>query len=113
MVFRRAIASDELWEGEKMGLTIGGVPVLLAHIEGCFHAYEDRCLHRQVPLSDGTLQGCMLRCAVHEWEYDLRSGECINPRDRGLRRYPIEVRDGSVFIDTDAGPPPWGGYGLS
>jgi toluene monooxygenase system ferredoxin subunit len=100
MVFRRAIAADNLWSGEKLGLTLDGEAVLLVHIEGQFHAYEDRCLHKQVPLSDGELSGRVLRCSVHEWEYDLSTGECINPRQRCLRRYPLEIRAGVVFIDT-------------
>jgi nitrite reductase/ring-hydroxylating ferredoxin subunit len=101
MVFKRTIASDELWSGEKLGITLDGQAVLLVHIDGQFHAYEDRCLHRQVPLSEGELRGPVLRCPVHEWEYDLRSGACINPRDRCLRRFAIELRDGAVFIDVE------------
>jgi len=100
MAFQRAIASDALWDGEKLGLTLQGEPVLLVHIDGQFHAYEDRCLHKQVPLSDGELSGRVLRCSVHEWEYDVSTGDCINPRHRCLRRYPVEIREGAVFIDT-------------
>jgi nitrite reductase/ring-hydroxylating ferredoxin subunit len=100
MVFKRTIASADLWNGEKLGLTLDGQRVLLVHIDGEFHAYEDRCLHKQVPLSDGELAGRVLRCPVHEWEYDLSTGACINPRDRCLRRFPLEVRDGAVFIDV-------------
>jgi nitrite reductase/ring-hydroxylating ferredoxin subunit len=100
MTFKRTIASDELWSGEKVGLTLDGQAVLLVHIDGQFHAYEDRCLHRQVPLSEGELCGRVLRCPVHEWEYDLSTGACINPRDRRLRRFALELRDGAVFIDV-------------
>jgi nitrite reductase/ring-hydroxylating ferredoxin subunit len=100
MTFKRTIASDELWSGEKVGLTLDGQAVLLVHIDGQFHAYEDRCLHRQVPLSEGELCGRVLRCPVHEWEYDLSTGACINPRDRHLRRFALELRDGAVFIDV-------------
>ena len=101
MVWTHAIAADALWSGEKIGLTLQGQPVLLVHLDDQFHAYEDRCLHKQVTLSDGDMSGYVLRCAVHEWEYDLRTGACINPRDRCLRRYPIQVRDGAVFIDVE------------
>jgi toluene monooxygenase system ferredoxin subunit len=102
MTFRRAIASDELWNGEKLGLTLDGQAVLLVHVDDQFHAYEDRCLHKQVRISDGELRGRVLTCPVHEWEYDVSTGACINPRDRCLRRFALEVRDGAVFIDVDA-----------
>jgi nitrite reductase/ring-hydroxylating ferredoxin subunit len=102
MSFRHAIASEALWSGEKLGLILDGEAILLVHIDGRFHAYEDRCLHKQVPLSDGELSGNVLRCSVHDWEYDMNTGDCINPQHRCLRRYPVEIREGAVFIDTAA-----------
>ena len=99
-MYSRAIASDGLWSGEKLGLELDGQAILLVRFGDTFHAYEDRCLHREVPLSGGDLNGHYLRCPIHEWEYDLETGACINPRDRCLRRYPVQIRDGIVYIDT-------------
>ena len=44
---------------------------------GAVHALEDRCAHRQVPLSMGVVEGDGLRCCYHGW---ARTG----PQPRGL-----------------------------
>lgn len=36
---------------------------------GAVHALEDRCAHRQVPLSMGVVEGEVLRCRYHAWAY--------------------------------------------
>ena len=36
---------------------------------GTVYALEDRCAHRQVPLSMGVVEGDALRCCYHAWTY--------------------------------------------
>src|SRR5271169_1714650 len=36
---------------------------------GTVYALEDRCAHRQVPLSMGVVEGDTLRCCYHAWAY--------------------------------------------
>ena len=72
--------------------------------DGPVFALEDRCAHRQVPLSKGTVDGCTLRCCYHGWRYDA-SGRCIDvpylgkgKLPNGVRRYPCFERDGLIFV---------------
>ena len=73
-------------------------------------ALEDRCAHRQVPLSKGMVDGCTLRCCYHGWRYDA-SGRCIDvpylgkgKLPNGVRRYPCFERDGLIFVWPGMGP---------
>jgi toluene monooxygenase system ferredoxin subunit len=100
MSFQRVAELEDLWSGEKIGLLVQGEPVLLVRIDDVVHAYADRCLHKRAPLSTGTLRGHTLRCAAHEWEYDVVTGECLNPRGQRLERYAVELRDGGIWVDT-------------
>ena len=43
--------------------------VLYRGASGAVHALEDRCAHRQVPLSMGVVEGEALRCCYHAWAY--------------------------------------------
>jgi toluene monooxygenase system ferredoxin subunit len=99
------VALDDLWEGEMIGARVGGAPVLVVNLgpDG-IRAYDDRCPHAGSPLHEGTLRGHTLRCAVHLWEFDARSGEGINPRSCQLRAYSVRVVDGAVMVRrmTDA-----------
>jgi nitrite reductase/ring-hydroxylating ferredoxin subunit len=99
MSFQRVAELEDLWSGEKIGLLVQGEPVLLVRIDDVVHAYADRCLHKRALLSAGILRGHTLRCSSHEWEYDMVTGECLNPRGQRLARYPVELRDGGIWID--------------
>ncbi|MFD7677352.1 Rieske 2Fe-2S domain-containing protein [Streptomyces sp. NPDC060187] len=73
---------------------------------GTVHALEDRCAHRQVPLSMGVVEGDILRCCYHAWAYrgDGRISQipylpkgCERP-PRGVRSYPVREAYGLVFV---------------
>ncbi len=91
----------DLWMGEMRAMEVQGRKVLLVHVENAVTAFPDRCLHKAVALSTGRLEGCVLTCSAHEWQYDVRSGAGINPAGVALPRYPVEVRDGEIWIDID------------
>jgi phenylpropionate dioxygenase-like ring-hydroxylating dioxygenase large terminal subunit len=73
---------------------------------GTVYALEDRCAHRQVPLSMGVVEGDTLRCCYHAWTYRgngrisqipyLPKGTERPPR--GVRSYPVREAYGLVFV---------------
>ena len=99
--------------GERIALYRGA--------SGVVYALEDRCAHRQVPLSMGVVEGDALRCCYHAWAYRgngriwqipyLPKGSARPPR--GVRAYPVREAYGLVFIfpgdpaKADATPLPW------
>lgn len=97
--------SRELRRGKMLARRYAGEPVVLVRPdEGSVFALEDRCAHRQVPLSHGVVKGCAVRCGYHGWAYDA-AGKCIDVpylgRERlpnGVRSYPVHEVDGLIFI---------------
>ena len=78
--------------------------VLFRREDGTPVALEDRCVHRSLPLSQGSLIGDTLQCAYHGLVYDC-SGACIKvpgqpkvPRDARVRNYPVVDRHGCTWI---------------
>jgi phenylpropionate dioxygenase-like ring-hydroxylating dioxygenase large terminal subunit len=73
---------------------------------GMVYALEDRCAHRQVPLSMGVVEGEALRCCYHAWAYRgngrisqipyLPKG--VDRPPRSVRAYPIREAYGLVFV---------------
>jgi phenylpropionate dioxygenase-like ring-hydroxylating dioxygenase large terminal subunit len=73
---------------------------------GRLHAVEDRCAHRQLPLSLGIVVGDRLVCRYHGWEYN-GCGELVEvghtlfgksmPKCK-VRHYPVKVRYGLIWI---------------
>jgi toluene monooxygenase system ferredoxin subunit len=101
-MWRRVSALDDLWSGEMRGTSVDGRPVLLVNIDGRVHAFEDRCAHQGVPLSQGRLAAGVLTCGAHEWQYDAATGNCLNPCGVTLKSFPVEVRDGDIWVEVAA-----------
>jgi nitrite reductase (NADH) small subunit len=85
------------------------------------YAYDNRCIHQGGPVCSGELVGATRRrlgaggeeigelldphemrlvCPWHGWEYDLATGEAAHDRRRRLRRFPVIVEDGVVYVDA-------------
>lgn len=91
--------SRELKPGRTLRRRLAGEPVVVVRTgEGRVLALEDRCAHRQVPLSHGAVKGCTVRCGYHGWAYD-EAGRCVDVpylgRERlpdGVKAYPVDGR---------------------
>jgi toluene monooxygenase system ferredoxin subunit len=103
MTFHRAVTIDDLWSGEKVGVEVCGKPVLLVNVGGVVCAYEDRCRHKGVRLSEGRLDGSVLTCAAHGWEYDVLTGRGVNPEATVLTRYGVRIEGHDVLVDLPQG----------
>lgn len=96
-----------------LGLELcGHALVLFRDGEGRPAALEDRCAHRNVPLSAGTVCEGRLRCAYHGWEYN-RDGEVVRipavpdacAGGGGVAAFPAAEQDGFVWLWMGAAPP--------
>jgi phenylpropionate dioxygenase-like ring-hydroxylating dioxygenase large terminal subunit len=103
--------SREVKPGQAFATRFAGEPIVVMRPKGGeVFELEDRCAHRQVPLSKGTVDGCTLRCGYHGWRYDA-SGSCVDvpylgkaKLPNGVRRYPCFERDGLVFVWPGTSP---------
>ncbi len=95
-------AADDLWAGEMMCFDAGPHEVLVLNVDGALHAYQSLCPHQSQPLFEGRFDGKVLTCRAHEWSFDACTGHGINPRSERLRRFPIRIADGRVFVAVDA-----------
>src|SRR5262245_38189757 len=94
---------DLMPKGRRV-LKAGAKQILLVADGDRLFAINNRCPHEGYPLSEGTLgPSCTLTCNWHNWKFDLATGETLVGGDR-LRRYPIEERDGRLFIDIADAP---------
>jgi vanillate monooxygenase len=80
-------------------------PVMLyRRADGAPVALEDRCCHRNLPLSEGRIEGDDVRCGYHGLRFDA-AGACIEvpgqravPPGARVRSYPLVERWGWVWI---------------
>jgi len=51
------------------------------------------------PLGDGPLEGKIVTCPWHGWQYDVTTGKIVQNPSVGVACYAVEVRGAEVFVD--------------
>ena len=98
-----AALSSEL-QDKPVARTLLGKPVVLFRANGKVAALEDRCCHRNAPLSCGTLEAPGIRCGYHGLLFGA-DGHCVEipgqshiPKKACVRAFPVEERNQIVWI---------------
>ena len=63
-----------------------------------YYALDDRCPHRQGPLSQGIVHGAAVTCPLHNWVIALDSGRAREPDNGCVRTYPVKLESGHLYI---------------
>lgn len=101
MTFKRVCTLDDVWEGEMDEFEVEGVEVLIVHADGGeVRAYHGRCPHQEHPLVEGLLEGKVLTCSAHLWQFDVVTGEGVNPEGCQLKRFPTRIEKEEVWVDV-------------
>lgn len=115
---RHAVCNvSDLPVGGRVIATIGdtsSVSIGVFNVRGEIVAFRNHCPHAGAPVCVGTLgdavvssglgerhlehEGCILKCPWHAWEFKLPEGVTLTQPQFRLRRYPVEVEDGQVFV---------------
>jgi nitrite reductase (NADH) small subunit len=96
--FQAVAKVDEIDPGTLACVRVDEEELALARIDGEFYAVQGHCLHLQGPLCEGRLEGHVLSCPWHGWQYDVRTGENEFDRAIKLETYDVQVEDGEVRV---------------
>jgi nitrite reductase/ring-hydroxylating ferredoxin subunit len=80
-------------------LKIGERRLCLARNKSGVFAIDDGCTHAKASLSQGyiTPYGEVV-CPLHNYRFDLKTGDCSQAGCPAVNTYPVEETDGKVFI---------------
>jgi 3-phenylpropionate/trans-cinnamate dioxygenase ferredoxin component len=101
MAFEKACALADIPADEALKVTVDRYDVAVARHDDEVFAVQDLCSHAAVALSEGEVEDCTVECWLHGSKFDLRTGKPTSlPATEPVATFPVEVRDGDVWIDT-------------
>lgn len=82
----------------KIKTALGCVAVFRTDSDEVF-AVTDVCPHKQGPLSEGIVHGQSVTCPLHNWVFDLNTGQAQG-EDGSIDTFPVRIEAGRVMIDA-------------
>ena len=80
-------------------VTVNGEDVVLYRRLDEIFAIGNECPHQGGNLCDGWIEGDILSCPLHGWEFDLRSGVCMTIPGERVPRYTVSVESGAIYLE--------------
>lgn len=87
--------------GARKIKTALGCVALFRTAEDEVFAASNACPHKGGPLSEGIVHGQSVTCPLHNWVFDLNSGQAQG-EDGRIATYPVRVDAGRILIDGSA-----------
>jgi len=75
--------------------------IALYHVDDQVYALDGICPHQGGPLGEGQLEGCVVTCPWHGWQYDVRTGQHQSIPSLVHRTYPVKVEGSDIYVDVD------------
>ncbi len=83
-----------------VSVEVGDRTVAVFKVNGKIHAIDNTCPHRGGPLSEGPLDGSVVRCPLHMWAFDVTTGESSNKPGVQVGCYEVVEDGGRHFISV-------------
>jgi nitrite reductase/ring-hydroxylating ferredoxin subunit len=96
---QRAAALDDVRRLGSLVAHVNGHTLALFADGDDVRAVDNRCPHMGFPLHRGTLHDGILTCHWHHARFDVATGGTFDQWADELRVFPVELRDGAVWVD--------------
>ena len=84
----------------KVKTHAGCVAVFRTDVEEVYAA-TGLCPHKSGPLAEGIVHGTNVTCPLHNWVFDLTTGEAKG-EDARIATFPVRIVDGRILLDATA-----------
>jgi len=102
--YQAVVPRDRLRDETPVVEQVGGRSIAFFAHDDRVYAVDNRCPHMGFPLSEGTVENGLLTCHWHHARFELACGDTLDPWADDVQTFPVEIRDGTVFVDPDPEP---------
>ena len=95
----RVASATDLPAGATLEVVAGSRIVALANVDGRIVAMDGVCPHQGGPLGKGELNGPILTCPWHGWQFDVCTGHnCLNG-SIVQQMFPVRLEADAILVD--------------
>lgn len=87
-------------QGARLVKTAAGCIALFRTADDQVFALDDRCPHKGGPLSEGIVHGTHVTCPLHNWVFDLNTGQAQGADAGKVGTYVVRVEGGRIWLDA-------------
>ncbi len=94
-----ACGLDDIDDDDLIAWDHGGHAIAIYKTEKGVFATALMCTHEDQSLEDGLVIDCVIECPLHGGRFDICTGKALSaPVVTDLKTYPVDIRDGRVFV---------------
>ncbi|WP_380053774.1 nitrite reductase small subunit NirD [Falsihalocynthiibacter sp. SS001] len=86
--------------GARLVKTSLGCVAVFRTAEDEVFAMDDTCPHKKGPLSEGIVHGSSVTCPLHNWVFDMNTGEAQGADEGQVATYSVQVQEGRIMLDV-------------
>ncbi|MBT4097066.1 MAG: nitrite reductase small subunit NirD [Gemmatimonadetes bacterium] len=95
----RDVASlEELTPGRGHLVVVEGQRLALFREGDQVHAISNACVHLGGQLADGYVEGSVVTCPLHGWQFELNDGQCLTDSSEKVDTFETRIEDQRVSV---------------
>lgn len=99
--FVKVARADDIAPGRGKAFVVGKSEIAVFNVGGNFHAMDNACGHVGMPLADGDMNGPIVTCPFHGWQWNVVNGANVADIGTKMRTYPCKVEGGDILVAAE------------
>ena len=99
MPWTQVATLNELPDGCLLEVIHNGLPYAVCNTGGAIHALLGVCPHQGGPLGQGALDGSLVTCPWHAFQFDPATGVCDFNDELRVPTFSVRVEGNEILVD--------------
>ena len=96
--FVRVAGTSDVKPGSGIVAEINGNAIAIFCVDGAYYAIDNTCVHRGGPLGEGDVEGDVVTCPWHGWQFNVKTGACVNNPAAKVTSYQVTVEGPDIKV---------------
>jgi nitrite reductase/ring-hydroxylating ferredoxin subunit len=96
--FVRVAGTSDVKPGQGVTAEVNGRTLAVFNVDGTYHVIDNTCPHRGGPLGDGEVEGSIVTCPWHGWQFDMTTGACTRNPSATVEVFQVKVEGTDIKV---------------